>query len=411
MMTPSSELDWLLTQRLIDNAMGMAVGTICAALLFPVSTRKVAREAEHGYLSALEQLIAQIAEGWKSADAPVRPRGAARGVNAAFHQLQSVLRPLIRMRIGTRSRGRDNLLALLGTATRHANALAAAADIDIDLAPRLRTQVERITQVFTGSLHALDRQLTTGERGGTWVRVSPMIRELQNAVHGQAEPRADRLYAALGELAALDEVLASLADNRGLSLTTIVAAVPAPAETTSRGDRAAPADTPTTPEAPQTGGPTTRQMPATHPAWPMRSRAARDTAGEEHHRRMVTVPNEADEAGNGASKLNGSHPRHAMATRIGSVGGSTVTVRGALRCPEHAECEVWITIVNEQGKYQGKYQARLNAHGGNYAITGLTPGVYTLIVSSPQHGPRAESLRVGQPGQDVQHDITLTPAP
>ena len=389
-----------MTQRLIDNAMGMAVGTVCAALLFPVSTRKVAREAEHGYLSALEQLITQIAERWKSPDEPVRPRGAARGVNAALYQIQSVLRPLVRMRIGTRSRGRDNLLALLDTATRHANALAAAADID--LPPRLRIHVERITQIFIGSLHALDRQLITGQRDGTWVRVSPMIHELQIVVRDPAGPPADRLYVALSELAALDEVLASLADNRGLSLMTAIAAAPAPADT-SRGYRA----TPATPKEPQTGGPTVRQMQAVQAAWAKRSRAATDTVGHGRHRRMVTAPNEAAGAGMGVSIGSGSRPQRAVGTRIGGAGESMVTVRGALRCLEHDGCEAWITVVNDQGKCQ----ARLNSVGGSYEITGLTPGRYTLIVSSSQHRPRAELLLVDRPGRDVQHDITLIPAP
>jgi hypothetical protein len=100
-----------------------------------------------------------------------------------------------------------------------------------------------------------------------------------------------------------------------------------------------------------------------------------------------------------------------MGTTIGGASESAVTVRGALRCPEHDGCEVWITVVNERGKYQGKCQARSNTFGGGYAITGLTPGEYTLIVSSSQHRPRAESLLVDQSGRDVQHDITLTPAP
>jgi hypothetical protein len=409
MATPSGELDTLLTQRLVENGMGMAVATICAALLFPVSTPKVAREAEHGYLSALEQLVAQIAERWKSPDAPVRPRGAARGVNAAFYQMQSVVRPLIRMRIGTWSRGRDNLLALLGTATRHANALAAAADTDIDLPAQPRIQVERITEVFTNSLHALDRQLTTGQRDGTWVRVSPMIRELQNVVCGPDRPGADRLYAALGELAALDEVLASLADNRGLRVTTIFA--PAPAETPSRGYRAAPADTPTTPKVPRTGRPTAPQMQEAHAARATRSRAATDTVGHGRHHHMPTGRNEAAGAGMGDLMGSGSQPPRPIGTTSGGASESAVTVRGALRCPEHDGCEVWITVVNDRGKYQGKCQARSNTFGGSYAITGLTPGEYTLIVSGSQHRPRAESLLVDGSGRDVQHDITLTPAP
>ncbi|MGW9031422.1 FUSC family protein, partial [Streptomyces sp. NPDC055722] len=88
--TPYGKLDWLLTQRLIDNALGMAVATACAALLLPISTRKIEREAQRGYLAALEKLIAQTAERWQDPEAPVRPRGAARAVDAALIQVQSV---------------------------------------------------------------------------------------------------------------------------------------------------------------------------------------------------------------------------------------------------------------------------------------------------------------------------------
>ena len=217
--TPYNKMDWLLTQRLMDNMLGIVVATICAALLFPVSTRKVAREASRGYLSALEQLIVQVAERWGNPEAPVRLRGAARQLDAALYQMQSAVRPLIRRPLGTHAKDGDNLLAVLGTATRQAHALAAAADIDIDIAPELRDRVERIAEVFVESLHALDHQIATGEHGGTWVRTSPMIHELESALHAPAGPRADRLRLALHELAALDEVLAGLAGNRGLTTT------------------------------------------------------------------------------------------------------------------------------------------------------------------------------------------------
>ena len=222
--TPYDRMDWLLTQRLMDNVLGIVVATVCAALLFPVSTRKVAREASVGYLSALEQLIVQVAERWRNPEEPVRLRGAARQLDAALYQLHSVVRPLVRMPLRGRDWEGDKLLALLGAATWHARALAAAADIDIDLAPELRERVERIAQVFAESLHALAHRIATGEQGGTWVRTSPMIRELESALRAPAGPRADRLRGALHELAALDEVLAALADNRGLPATIIAAA-------------------------------------------------------------------------------------------------------------------------------------------------------------------------------------------
>jgi hypothetical protein len=235
--TPWHSMDWLLTKRLIDNCLGMVIATACAAVILPVSTRKIAREAKRGYLSAVEQLIGQVAGRWRDPEAPIRLRGAARVVDAALFQVQSVLAPLVRMPLGVRGRRNENFLALLGTATQHAHALAAAADSDIDLAAPLRSRVERITEVFTDSLHVLREQISTGQRGGTWTRVSPMIREMQSLLNAPSGPRAERLRLAMRELSALDEVLANLADTAGLRvIITPQPAVPADTATNSGTD-------------------------------------------------------------------------------------------------------------------------------------------------------------------------------
>ena len=85
------------------------------------------------YLNALEQLLTQIAERWRTPGAQVRLRGAARAVDAALYQIRSTVRPVIRLPVVTRNKGSDHVLALLGTAGGHARTLAATADIDIHL--------------------------------------------------------------------------------------------------------------------------------------------------------------------------------------------------------------------------------------------------------------------------------------
>ncbi|MFJ3640203.1 FUSC family protein [Streptomyces sp. NPDC090108] len=337
--TPYARMDRLLADRLLDNALGMLVATLCTLLILPVSTRKISREAAHGYLSALEELIGRLSERWRDPEAPVRLRGAARGVEAALYQMKSVHQPLIRMPRGTRGRGADNLLGLLGTATRHARSLAAAADIDIDLSPRLRTGVEHITEVLTASVRALDRQITTGEHGGTRVRVGPAVSRLKAELHSAVGPRADRLHRALCELAALDEVLASIAQSRGLTVTT--------------------------PTAAPTGAGGTRPR--------------HDTSG--------------------AVALAGS-PR-----TPGRDDDGTVTLRGSVHCPEHGRCEAWITVVDGRGKRR----AQVRTSGGDYTVTRLAQGPYTLVVSSQEHPPHAQSLLVHRPGHDLRRDIALAP--
>ncbi|TGN79439.1 FUSC family protein [Streptomyces bauhiniae] len=293
LFTPYDAMERLLVDRLADNVLGMLVATVCCLLILPVPTRKVTREAVHGYLSAVEELLDGLAERWRDPTAAVRPRGAARAVEAALHQVDSAYRPLVRMPRGTRGRSADTVLGLLGTATRHARSLA--------VAPSPAYGTGRIMEVLTSSLRALDHRVTTGEHGGTWTRVGPLVSALRPAGHA----RPDR---ALCELASLDQALAAFAQEKGM---TVVDAV----------------------------GPDT-----------------------------------------------------------------LVTVRGAVRCPEHDDCEVSVTVLDDRGTRR----AQVRSADGGYTVTGLPRGAYTLIVSSPAHPPRAQSLLIRRSGHDVRHDITVT---
>ncbi|WP_371790479.1 FUSC family protein [Streptomyces sp. NBC_01471] len=411
MSTPYSGMDHLLAERLLDNGLGILVATACAALIFPLSTRKVAQEADHGYVAALEHLVTQVRERWEDPEAPVRLRGAARGVDAALFQVRSVARPLIRMPLGVRGRGAENRLALLATATAHARALAAAADVDIDLGPRLTGHVERITQTLLESLHALDRHFSTGEPGGTWVRVSPLVRDLEGELRAPAGPRADRLHIALRELAALDEVLAGFAEGRGLETVTASAeqsAVPAEAHrtppTTPRERRTQEvlaawaahtrqADERKPGGVPEPRGPVAAQ--AVHPAGPGTPvPAARKAGGAPVPVRNTGGPDTAVPGAGG--------PR-----TVGARTGGPVTVSGSVRCEDHpVDCDAWITVVSARGKRQ----AGVRASGGRYRITGLEPGTYTLIAAGSSHAPRAEFLSVTRTEGEMHHDIRLHPA-
>ncbi|MEU4892613.1 FUSC family protein [Streptomyces sp. NPDC044780] len=367
--TPYDDVNWLLTQRLMDNALGCAIATVCAAVIFPVSTRKVAGEVQRGYLSAMEHLIQQVALRWTDPKAPVRLRGAARALDAALLQVRSVVRPLVRMPLGGRGRGNESALGILNTATRHAHTLAAAADVDIRLAPESAARLRRVCDVFVDSLHALDRRITQGEEGGTWVRVSPLIHELTDHLRTADRPRADRLHTALHELAALDEALAALAEGRGLATTT---------------------------------PPTTRTAPADRTHTALAAWAATLRPG------TTTNTARAHSAGTPAAGHRTTAPA-ATASSAGSTssaGSGTVTVSGALHCPAHPDgCSAWITVIGDRGKRE----ALVRAAGGGYRLPGLRPGGYTLIASSPAHAPRAEFLLVA-PGHAQRHDITLAPA-
>ena len=206
--TSNSQIDWLMTQRVLENGLGLAVGSLCIALLFPLSNRAIVREATRGYLDALERLITQISERWSAPQAQVRLRGAARGVDAALYQVRSALRPAIEMPAIMRSTDADNLLAVLATTGGHARALAKAADVDVD--PQLRDKAEHVLAALGRSLQELRQHVTEGGKTGAWTPVGPAIREMQSTVHGDARLRENSLLAALDELTALDETLAAL---------------------------------------------------------------------------------------------------------------------------------------------------------------------------------------------------------
>ncbi|MEV8566983.1 FUSC family protein [Streptomyces sp. NPDC051322] len=390
MSTPYSGMDHLLAERLLDNGLGILAATACAALIFPLSTRKIAQEADRGYVAALEHLVSQIHQRWDDPEAPVRLRGAARGVDAALFQVRSVSRPLVRMP-GIRGRGAENRLALLTTATAHARALAAAADIDIDLGPRLPGHVERITQTFLESLHTLDRRFSTGEPGGSWVRVSPLVRNLEAQLRAPAGPRADRLHTALRELAALDEVLAGFAEDRGLQT------VAAPTE---QHPAPPPAASLRTPPAPRE-----RRTQEVLAAWTAHTRQGDERTPEPRGPVRAATPLASQEAGPGAAAAahnDGADGRDRTRSAEGSV-----TVSGHLRCPDHpADCDAWITVVGARGKRR----AGVRAVAGRYRITGLTPGTYTVIAAGSSHTPRAEFLSVKLTEGEMHHDIQLAPA-
>ncbi|MEV8228472.1 FUSC family protein [Streptomyces sp. NPDC079167] len=357
--TPYGGMDHLLGERLLDNGLGILVATACAALIFPLSSRRITREAERGYVAAVGTLVSQLALRWEDPDAPVRLRGAARGVDAALFEVLSLARPLVRMPRGLRGRDADNRTALLTTATGHARALAAAADIDIDLAPGPAGRFARITETLSRSLRALDRSLTTGEREEGWQRVAPLVRELKAELdQAPPGPRASRVRTTLRELSALDETLAGYAERCGLDVH----------------DNCAEATT---------GSPMERRTRALVAEWSLRPAA-----------RAAGAPGKA--------------PRTAAATAAprpypGPVTAGTA-VGGAVRCAAHpAGCAGWVTVIDARGKRVAAGPVR----SGRYRVDGLRPGSHTLIVSARSHAPHAEflyvpeALEAGRIGHDM----------
>ncbi|MGN5630431.1 FUSC family protein [Streptomyces sp. AC154] len=373
--TPDAGMDHLLGERLLDNGLGILIATLCAALIFPLSGRRITREAERGYVSAVDDLVSQLALRWEDPEAPVRLRGAARAVDSALFQVVSLVRPLVRMPLGVRGRDADNRTALLTTATGHARALAAAADIDIDLAPRQAERFAHVATVLTGSLRALDHALATGgEPEETWQRVSPLVRELRAELDtAPSGPRAERVRTALRELAALDDALAGYAERCGLTV-----------------GGAPPQDI--------VSSPMERRTQALVAEWGTR-RAPRDAAVSE---RSATVTASAG-PGRETASLERVLP---VSPALSAMPSDGVAVTGSIRCDRHpAGCAGWITVINGRGKRV----AAGSVQSGRYRVDGLRPGPHTLIVSAPAHAPHAELLSVPSAGGTgrIGHDMWL----
>ncbi|MFD5875380.1 FUSC family protein [Streptomyces sp. NPDC060322] len=370
--TPYDGMDHLLGERLLDNGLGILVATACAALIFPLSSRRITREAERGYVSAVDDLVSQLALRWEDPDAPVRLRGAARAVDSALFQVVSLARPLVRMPLGLRGRDADNRTALLTTATGHARALAAAADVDIDLAPRSAERFARVTSTLSRSLRALDRSLTTGEPEEGWQRVSPLVREMRADLDkAPPGPRASRMRTALRELAALDESLAGYAERCGLTVH----------------DNACEATA---------GSPRERRTQALVAQWAAPPATAGGGAGAGvNPSRTPVAP---------APRTTRAPATEAANASPASYGG--VTAAGAVRCGDHpAGCSGWVTVIDARGKRVAAGPVR----AGRYRVEGLRPGNHTLIVSAAGHAPHAEFLYVPrtEAADPVTHDMRL----
>lgn len=213
----STDLTDLLPVRLADNVLGMLVATVCAALIFPVSTRRMRRQAVAAYVRAMERLISDVRDCWAGTGRPVRLRGDAREVDSLYHQVQALHEPLVRMPLSFRSR-HESLLGLLRAASSHARSLATSADRDVALPPHLRAQVDHILRTLLGSLRSLHEDDATAPASPTWGPISSAVTDLNTSSELAAVTDSEGLSDALHELAALDEALAQLAQKCGATV-------------------------------------------------------------------------------------------------------------------------------------------------------------------------------------------------
>jgi hypothetical protein len=214
--TPMNQMDWLLTQRVMLNGLGMAVGTLVALVLFPIGTSKLTGEALRSYLDVTRTLIEQVGQRWNDPAAPVRLRATSRALDVALNSMESFFSTLVVTQVQLPGRSADGRLVLLRDAARHARALAAIADVDVRLSADTRATLGRTLEGFGRSFSALSVDPGSGRLNGDWIRVSPLVRSLQAAPELVGNPR---VQGALEQLAAIDEALAGMAGTRVLVVT------------------------------------------------------------------------------------------------------------------------------------------------------------------------------------------------
>jgi hypothetical protein len=173
----------LVVLRLAENGLGALVATLVAAVVLPVGTRAMVRQAVGRHLDAVRSLVLEIAER------PLeRPTRAARAVDVTGWQVDAVLRPLVARPTAAPER------ALLATVTRSARHLA--------LTTGSAAEAEAVREAATtlaGSLEDLHAAMASVVPGGPadWVRTVPPPPTAGDRLH-----QLDRLDAAAAVLAA-----------------------------------------------------------------------------------------------------------------------------------------------------------------------------------------------------------------
>jgi Fusaric acid resistance protein-like len=217
----------LLVLRLEETAIGAAVATLAALIVFPLRTRAATRVAARAYYDELQELLARIAgrlagDGGDGEDGQ-RPLSAlTRSLDSALHQLRAAAIPLA-LTPARRDEVRHNML-LYGQAAHHARNLAAQLQRGVDLSGEVvgaaRTTLETEDRLVATLAQLLELSLgthqgaaleTEARRGADLAREVRETGDLLSLALDGDGTAAERQF--LRHLARLDETLAELADN------------------------------------------------------------------------------------------------------------------------------------------------------------------------------------------------------
>lgn len=216
----------LLVLRLEETAIGAAIAVLCALVIFPVPTRRVAATAVQGYLAALAELLeraavrlrgAAVADGTDGGAPAGSLTGASRALDYAIQQFLAAARPL-RWTQFRRDRLEHNV-ALITVSAHHARRLAAVIDHNQEFAPLDREQLAEALTTQQGRAQELAGALAAGSRAGTGGDAAPErlgdlpLSDLERALEDGRVPAQGYQRQLLGAVELLDETLAELRAN------------------------------------------------------------------------------------------------------------------------------------------------------------------------------------------------------
>jgi hypothetical protein len=209
----------LLLQRLEETTIGAAVTIAVVMLVVPLRTRRVLRVAMRTYIEALASLVGHATARLlnDSPDSANTLRADARGIDGSYQALVTTAQPLRRSLFGTVDENIGALMRQAAASRYHARNLVTDVEIDADVDREARSDIERGSATLHRSLEIIAGAFN-GPRDGTYTRASSLF--------DRAEQRLERSHAtrqnaalAIGDLQAIDETMAAMAQALHLTLT------------------------------------------------------------------------------------------------------------------------------------------------------------------------------------------------
>ncbi len=205
----------LLELRLEETALGAGIAMLAALLVFPVATGRAARQAVSGYLRALCDLVARLPDALCSGGGGRELSAQARALDNALQQLVATARPLTRDPFRREEVAHN--MGLWTTSAEIARNLAAqvgrAGPLRDTTVDEWRAALDTEQETLRAILAVVDGERDARRVYSAYDRLAGLDRDLVQ----RGVATRDRRRRILRNLGRLDQTLAEVADNVGLS--------------------------------------------------------------------------------------------------------------------------------------------------------------------------------------------------